>query len=358
MTQATVPPTTRAVASADRAQTLGKLHLWAEHQGRREGGLCRGWADDSWQEMPSWRFHRQVIRAALFLRERLHVSPGDNVLVVAPLGADRAVAEWAIVTLGAVAVVPDVEPSGSKTMDNLRPCPKAAIVGARFVAGLQGAMPSLKPETAIVVGADAPPPGMLGWAEVLELGGTLDTAERARGFRERAAALTPDMPALGEMHASNGSGVRVSSHAEVMDRLRTFWRAVPPSEGDIAYVSGAGAFTSVCLPVWAFFADGRTTTVFGTPGRDAEEIPRVRPHVLVGHVGASHSASRLAARERPEPLVPGAILDRVPRVRGILDRVALAVGARIKNPKADSSSIRDVITFDGVRVPDRSRRYP
>jgi hypothetical protein len=343
MTQATVPPTTRAVASADRAQTLGKLHLWAEHQGRRKGGLCQ-WSDDSWQEMPSWRFYRQVIRAALFLRERLHVSPGDYVLVVAPLGADRAVAEWAIVTLGAVAVVPDVEPSASKTMDSLRPCPKAAIVGARFVAGLQEAMPSLKPETAMVVGADAPPSGMLGWAEVLEFGGTLDTAERARGFRERAAALTPDMPALGEMHASNGSSVRVSSHAEVMERLRTFWRAVPPSEGDIAYVSGAGAFTSVCLPVWAFFADGRTTTVFGTPGRDAEEIPQVRPHVGVG-LGA----------------LVGPALDRVPRVRGILDRVALAVGGRVhvgashKNQNEPSSSIRDVITFDGVRVPDRSR---
>jgi hypothetical protein len=334
--------------AACAARTLGQLHLWSERKGRRKGGVFQ-WMSDGRQEMPAWRFYRHVIRVALFLRERLHVAPGDTVLVEAPLGVERAIAEWAIVSLGAVAGFPDAEPSTSRVPGRLALVPKAAFVADCFARALAETWPQLPAEATIIIGTGDRPPTTLDWTEVVELGGTLDTAERARSVRECAASLTPQMPAIAQVHTSNGWSIRTMSHGDIVDRLVQFWAAVPPTEGDVAYVSTASVWTSVCFPTWAFLADGTTTTVFGSPDRAPDEIAQVGPRLVVG---ASSDVD--AAEPRPaRPPVRRSRTERLPIVRHLVDRFG-------RRPAAPSlaAKVREIVTFEGIRVPQPTRSFP
>ena len=331
------------------AETLGQLHVQAEKAHTRRAVL-RWRADDKWQELPAWRFYRHVIRIGLFLRERLGVRAGDRVLIGSSLRVERVVAEWAAVTLGAAAVTLDVDMTDDALSSlGIELAPKVVFVGgalgrARPLEGWREAGAD-----AVIVFDSAGPPGVArSWAEVLDLGGTLDTAERAQAFREQARALTADTTALGYVDRPGGGSVRLLTHADVVGRLRSYWSLVPPRTGDLAYVSGQSDAASWCLPLWAFVADGWTSTVLGTPGREADEVVELQPDLFVGRedsrqlrsTGPGHRREK-AAGIRPLVSLTDALLHRWRPGR---------------NGAAPRQVLRESMTFDGRRIGKQTGR--
>jgi len=366
------------------ARTLGQLHLEGERS-RAARMVLRSRDDDKWVELPAWRFYRQVIRIALFLRERLGVAPGDRVLVVSPLRTERIVAEWAIVTLGAATVAADLDlPQEALASLLAAISPKAAFVADETDRGrLLGHPSSPMADRIVVLGAGGTRPESKTWLEALDLGGTLDTAERAQMFRQDARAIQPELPAVGYHERANGSPLTILSHAEVVRRLRSFWSRVPPRDGDRAYITGGRSVSPLCLPLWAFAADGRTSTTLGTPGRESEEIAQLRPHLHVLSPDLDSQVRRdgvLHAPHDEEPTTAARLLGRIPIVgrfsERLIARAAAGVGTRTETAEASSGlgtllnrllprvagtpagdSLRGVLTFEGTDLQSEKRRF-
>jgi hypothetical protein len=331
----------------DTPQTLGQLHLQAERSVKRRAVVR--WADGGqWREMPGWRFHRQVIRVGLFLRERLGITNGDRVLVVSPLRVERVVAEWATVALGAIAVTLDGEQPDdalSAVCSELAPKAAFAVGPANRLLRVRGAP---APDAVIVFDPDPAPGVGRSWPTVLDLGGTLDTAERAQSFRAAARSLTPSMAAIGYRERENGAPTTLLTHAEIVARLRGFWRRMPPRDGDLAYIAARGS-APVCLPMWAFVADGRTSTAFGNGGREGDEITELRPHLVVGPPDLGGRIRAKAWRNSKERAA-FRLLERVPIVAALRDRLATP-----GDSAAPGDWVREIMTFDGTRIGDEKR---
>jgi hypothetical protein len=370
------------------AQTLGQLHLEGERS-RAARMVLRSRDDDKWVELPAWRFYRQVIRIALFLRERLGVAPGDRVLIASPLRSERIVAEWAIVTIGAATVAADLDlPQDALGSLVAMISPKAAFVTDEVDRGrLLGQPNSPIADRIVVFGAGGTRPESKTWLEALDLGGTLDTAERAQMFRQDARAIQPELAAVGYREQANGAPITMLSHAEVVRRLRSFWSRVPPRDGDRAYITGGRSVSPLCLPLWAFAADGRTSTTLGTAGREAEEIAQLRPHLhvlspdldsQVRRDGVLHTPHERERDEQPTTAVR--LLGRIPIVgrfsERLIARAAAGAGTRPEAPDASSGlgtflnrflprvvgtpagdSLRGVLTFEGTDLQTEKRRF-
>src|SRR5713101_376406 len=165
----------------ERPGTLATLFLAAMRRHDRAAVLLHH-DGVKWRETPDWRFERQVIRLALFLRDRARLAPGDRVAIVSGLRPESPVAELAAITQGAAAVAidPDLPPEAVRRAIEER-------APARAVVCLQG-----KAE------------GAWAWSEALDLGGTLDMPERAQSFRAQAREVAPDSRALGYLAGSDG----------------------------------------------------------------------------------------------------------------------------------------------------------
>ncbi len=320
------------------AKTLGLLYLQAE--GSRSRRAILRWRDGGrWIDMPAWRFHRQVIRVGLFLRERLGVGPGDRVLVASRLRSERIVAEWAIVTLGAAAITVDADSShAARAFLSGGVAAKAAFAdGPRESARLVELPQALAPEKVVTLDPGPRADGVRSWVEILDLGGTLDTAERAQSFRQQARTLPSHAAALGYFERANGGGLTLVTHAELVNRLRAFWARVPPHDGDRAYVAAGDRGPTTGLPLWAFVADGRTSTILGTPSHEDEEMAEVDPHTLVGSPELARRVGRASA-SRWTPLLRRLL----PGNQGPKER----------------HSLRDIVMFDGTKIESEQRRTP
>jgi hypothetical protein len=348
--------------SPSETHTLGQLHLRAERRNVRRA-VMQHWAATRWQETPPWRFYRQVIRVGLYLRERLGVEAGDRVVVLSPLRPERIVADWAGAVQGAVMIAVDSDlpsPALASTLGEL--APKAVFVTssserARLLE-LQGRPVAAEKvvvfdsEVARPPTGDASPSTELSWSEVLDLGGTLDTAERAQKFRARARAVEPEAPAIAVAEKfTNGSPTwKYLSHAEVVGQIARFRLRSPSREGDLAYVVGDKVSLPALVAVWAFVGDGQTILAFGTPGREAEQIAELRPHRIL----APRQVVEHAARTAPVRARPG-----TPE-RTWMGRVhALASLKRWIRPAGDDPTpadrLRDMMTLDGTRVEPKNR---
>jgi hypothetical protein len=154
-------------------------------------------------------------------------------------------------------------------------------------------------------------------AQLLELGGTLDTAERAQAFRLIGRRLEPQAEALWHVSAS---GIARLSHAQAVERVAARLRARPPQRGDAVQLLPTSVTLASRLALAACVGDGLTETVFGHDGTAAEDVARVRPH------GLRASASWLEAAARGcEPRWPGA-LGR----RGAQRRLQQRLGGRLR----------------------------
>jgi long-subunit acyl-CoA synthetase (AMP-forming) len=344
---------------APRAQTLSQVHLRAERgSGRRV--VIQHRASDRWDEMPTWRFYRQVIRVGLYLRDRLGVERGDRVAVMSPLRPERLVADWAAVVQGVVTVGLDPDlPSAALASALAQLAPRVALVAgsserARLLELHGGA---LNAERIIVFDPPTDSEEAASWSQVLDLGGTLDTAERAQKFRSLARAVRPDAPALAhpERHGDGSVVWKLLTHGHIVRQLEHFRVRVPSHEGDIAYVSGGGLPLATLVALWAFVGDEYTTIAIGTPGKETEEIAELRPHVLVAPPAVVERSAAPAAFA-----AAWSKLDTAPGVRKWMQRVpALAPLARWIHPAvagADRTErLRDAMTLEGRYVGPRNR---
>jgi hypothetical protein len=289
--------TTLAQSSHDPARTLGDAHLAAE-RGKR-AAVIGAWVEGRREEMPSWRFYRNVIRLGLYLGERAQLKSGDRVVSLAPLGAERFILEWAVLAQGAVSIALDPALSGDELRAALRDLsPRYVVAAGRDELGkLESAGGATGVEKLLVLDANArgstTVARAVAWADAMELGGTLDTAERAQAFRARARNLDAARPALALRDASCGAGWTFMSHAEVLADIASFRARVRPAPGDVAYFLGRGVSRGARIALLSFVADGCTSTFVGTRGRELEELAQVRPQILM-------APTSVAARVRDE----------------------------------------------------------
>jgi hypothetical protein len=286
-----------STASSNGTRTLGQMYT------RIEGGLTgagarrvvvRARGAGGWEDTPGWRFFRNVVRVALYMRERAGLMPGWRVAVVAPMRPERLLVEWATVAQGGVIAVIDPRSSDDALAAALsRFSPKMV-----FVAG-KGNSQRMKPARAggrmehVVSFDDESDNGVMPWKGLLDLAGTLDSAERAQAFRASARELRSEMPAIAHLEARSASWT-FTTHGNVVSRMVEFWDRFPPRRGETAFVVDPGGPASLRLPLWAFVADGESTLVIGTPGREEEELAEVRPGTIAMPLDALPLATRSA----------------------------------------------------------------
>jgi hypothetical protein len=270
-----------ATAYSNGTRTLAQMYTRIECGMAGAGSrriVSRARGAEGWADVPGWRFFRSVVRVALFMRERAGISPGSRVAVVSPIRTERLVVEWAAVTQGAViAVVDPTSPDEALSSALARLSPKIVLSTGQGTCQRILRQRGATRIQHVVSFDDEPAEGVLPWTGLLDLAGTLDTAERAQAFRAAARAVRPEMPAVAHLEAGSWS---FSTHAQLVHRLVEFWDRFPPRRGETAYVIDPGGPARVRLPLWAFVADGETTMTIGTPGRQTEELAELKPGTI------------------------------------------------------------------------------
>jgi hypothetical protein len=116
----------------------------------------------------------------------------------------------------------------------------------------------------------------------LDMGGTLDTPERAQAFRARARDAGPGQPAIRHYRQARGGWERLDlTQGEIAERLRAGWLRERACPGDLAYVSDPAVSLAARLALYGFLGDGYTTTALATPGREPDETAELRPTAIV-----------------------------------------------------------------------------
>src|SRR5229473_3849493 len=270
------------------AATWARLFLAAMRKHDRAAVLLHH-GQEKWQETPDWRLERQVIRLALFLRDRGGILPGDRVAIVSRLRPEAVAAELAALAQGAAALAidPDLSPA------ELRVVFEQTAPAAVFVpdAAARGSLPS---GARAVLCFDGSADGAWAWSEALDLGGTLDTPERAQLFRAQAREVAPDSRALGYLAGTDGLlQCHFLTQAEAVARMRALRTGSPARKGAVAHVS-ASPTLAARLALLSFVVDGSTACAVGMPGR---EVAGLQPDWVVGPAGAPTSG-------RPPPPAP------------------------------------------------------
>lgn len=281
-------------AGTHAASTLPRLFLHAMRTHHRSAALL--YRDgERWREVPDWRFERQVIRLALFLRDRAALAPGDRVAIVSSLRPELAVAELAALAQGAASVAIDPTLPADQLALALTAAAPAVVILEN--ASLREQIGSTQ---RAVVAIDGKPRDGWTWSEALDLGGTLDTPERAQSFRARAREVPATDPALGQIVASDGAvQCQLIDQQDAVGRVSRVWADVPPVQGDATYVAGPVTLGAriACL---AAIGDGFTRCAFGTRGREPAEVAELRPKRIVASPDVVERARRAAA---PPPVV-------------------------------------------------------
>jgi hypothetical protein len=243
-----------------------------------------------WRETPDWRLERQVIRLGLFLRERAGFVPGDRLAIVSGLRPELVVAELAAATQGAASVVLDPALSRPELAAVLEALAPAAVLVAD-----PAALERLGCGARALVCFDGRADGASPWSEALDLGGTLDTPERAQSFRAQAREVAAEARALGQLVRSDAAArCEFLTQGEAMARVRAVRAAAPAKKGDVVYLAGQ-ATLAARLEMLSFVGDGFTTAALGTPGSELAEIAELRPQ----RVAAPEHVVGIAVRPAP-----------------------------------------------------------
>jgi acyl-CoA synthetase (AMP-forming)/AMP-acid ligase II len=291
-------------------ETLGALHLAVERKHSRSS-VIQHFDGDRLISTPDWRFHRQIVRYALYLQERAGLTAGGHVLLLAPVSPAWLVVDWATVAQGGVSVVLAPDSSIERlaaAWDRFAPV-SVLVAGPDALANVLALETSGRTPHDVVTLDAQPTKGTVSFEQVLELGGTLDTAERAGAFRDRARSIGPTSHAIVHEHpSSNGSPLwEILTHAEVLARgRRDQARASRP--GGIAYVRPDALSVEAHVALYRFLGDGITSTVVGaSTGDERHQIARLDPRNVVGRTG-------VVQRPAPRTSTGG-------RARELLDRI-------------------------------------
>ena len=117
------------------------------------------------------------------------------------------------------------------------------------------------------------------FSSVIDLGGTLDTPERAQNFRYYARNMELDRPII--HHFVRPYEYQELDHAHAMERIKERLLEDVARQGDLAYVATSEFTLSLRIALYAFLGGGRTTIVLGTPGRELDEIAELKPAKIV-----------------------------------------------------------------------------
>ena len=276
--------------------------------------------------VPDWKLDRLVIRIALYGREKLGLEPGSRAAVFGRPGwlwpaVESAVQGWGATAVGIAHDAPD---------DALLPALREAA--PRFVVatdaesanrllelrtrGDAARLPLVAPRSAAAAGE------VLALEQLLELGGTFDTAERAQAFRLMCRRLEPQTEALWHVSAS---GIVRLRHEQAVERAGARLRTRPPQWGDLVQLLPARVTLGLRVALAACVGDGWSETVLGQDAAASEAVAGLRPHVLRA------SASWLEAACRGcEPRWPAA-LGR----RGARQRLKQRLGERLRRVESE-----------------------
>jgi hypothetical protein len=320
MTTTSIEPVI-ATAEDPEQENLGLLHVAVERKHDRPSALRRR-AGAAWQDTPDWRFHRQVMRMGLYLRERAQLGARDRVAVVSDLRPEAAVVVWGALTLGVpVALIDPGLPRAELASQLAALRPRAVFADAETAAWVQSLL-AAGLETVVAFDGEARSDdetrgAVVTWTEALDLGGSLDTAERANGFRAHARTLPSATPALGYAVGSNGSVAwRFLSHDEVVRRVHRVWARSRIAKGDVAYLGADTPSLATVVELLAFTSDGYSQVVLGNKGNELEEMAMVRPDKIVA--GAATVRGLMQSIEAVEPTRVERLLSRVPILGGRL----------------------------------------
>jgi hypothetical protein len=299
-------------------ETLAQLYLQAmRHHAREAVLLSRN--GEQWAPLPDWRFDRRVIRIALYLKERAGLKAGDRVAIVSELREEWLAVEWAAVGMGAVSVA--VDPA----------LPPARLIGALVEAGprvifvSEAALSTLDDGTMSLPGlaeivaftTQRPAESVRTIGEIAELGGTLDTAERAQAFRAYARTIPADQPALSQHDASIEGPVawQELSHGQAVEQIGRWWKLRPAREGDRTYVLAGWPSLALRLALHACVTDGYTMTVLGSSRRAQAELGELGPQRIIAPAPLLKDAVH-DAEQQPPPKQPEGWRERANRALG------------------------------------------
>jgi len=261
--------------------TLGALYdRGMRHHARRAVLQCA-----ELQAAPDWKLDRLVIRIALYGREKLGLEPGTRAVVFGRLGWLWPAAEFAVLGFGAAAVGIEHDVPDDALVAALREAAPRFVVATDTASAkrlLELRANHLAPRIPLIAADGGAPAGeALALGQLLELGGTLDTPERAQAFRMLCRRTPPEAEAL--WHAS-ARGIEKLSHARAIERVAIRLRARPPERGDLVYLQPRSVTLASRLALAAYVGDGLTETALGSDGAMGDEVARLRPHGL--RVGA------------------------------------------------------------------------
>jgi long-subunit acyl-CoA synthetase (AMP-forming) len=261
------------------AETMATLFLASERAHERDAVLQQREqsVEGGWKAMPDWRFDRHVLRVALYLRERIGMRQGDRLAIVAPIGVEPLTAEWAGFVLGLTvgAVDPRLGEDGVRTALHAF-APRAVLaVDARMAEATHGLVGV---ERVILARGVVQRDSWVTYADVLDLGGTLDTAERAHSLRANARTIDVHCDAMAWRRGTSGQAEWATlSQGEAAASIRRIWAEIPSHAHAVRYFADAGPQLETRLALHACVADGLTRIAFGAPDVVDRTKPRARP---------------------------------------------------------------------------------
>jgi len=287
-------------------ETLNRLYLHCMREHERKAALLY-LRDERWESLPDWRLDRWVIRLALYLQERVGVSAGDRVAIVSELRPEAAVADFAGLGLGAVSVMVDAGvPANSLIAGLIDVGPKVILASPAGLEKLDGGtlrLPGL--EQVVALDSKEVEENVIRMETALELGGTLDTAERAQTFRAAARGIEPRRAALVHYEGSENREPQWQelSQGDVIQRIEAIWQDQQPATGDRVYLVGPELTLAVRLSLYACLGDGYSTTALASSLGRAPELGELRPTRVIASPPVLGEIVR-RARVAPAPPTP------------------------------------------------------
>jgi hypothetical protein len=236
-------------------------------------------ADAELEAVPDWKLDRLVIRIALYCREKLGLEPGTRTVVFGRLGWLWPAVDFAAFGFGAVSVGIEHDVADAALGAALREADPRVIFATEPESAarlLELRTEGLLPRATLVgAGTGSETGALLALPQLLDLAGTLDTAERAQAFRMICRRIEPQAQAL--WHVSAHGSHRLT-HARSMERIVARLHARPPAAGELWYLQPPRATLASRLALAAFVGDGLTQAALGREGAIGEDVTRLRPH--------------------------------------------------------------------------------
>jgi acyl-CoA synthetase (AMP-forming)/AMP-acid ligase II len=288
------PPYGSGAAAPD---TLCKLYMHAMRCHSRRAAL-RSVRGGRLVDVPDWRLDRQVIRLALFVRERLGFTAGQTAAIVAPFDSDAVIADLAVIASGAAsAFIPRAFPDAALADAFAAADPHLLFVSDANDLERARRLRALSSDSRRVIVFDtAASGGAVPLADALDFGGTLDTAERANAFRARARGVLPSAAAIAQASLDASGRLRYDTltHEAVCDRLAMRQPDAAGRAAARANAFGASPTLEDRLRFYGCLAGGAETAALG----GVEDIADASAPAARAAAAAGQSAPRGAARAR------------------------------------------------------------